>query len=116
MEAQDSIPVLQVMECLDRMPVMEMEKVKTVGCIKASELVYHRDAHAVAVFDNVISGWLAIVIMNIFDCLIGNIPPREEMHFMVLVCQCSARCVAALASPPTRSAYIDSQQKKGYFK
>src|SRR5208337_478995 len=88
MEGEDRIPVLKPVESLNRMPIVEMENVKAVGRIIEVKLVHHRGAHAVAVFNYVFSEGLAIVITDTFDCLIGNIPPREEMHFMVLVYQC----------------------------
>jgi hypothetical protein len=88
MEAQDGISVLQVMEGLDRMPVMKMEKVKPAGPVIAIKLVHHRGTHAVAIFDNVFAGGLTIVIMNSLYYLIGSSPPREEMHFMALPYQC----------------------------
>ena len=116
MKGKDSISVLQVMERLDRMPVMKMENVKPVGCIIAVKLVHHRGAHAVAIFDYVFSGGLAIVIADTFDSLIGNIPPREEMHFMPLVYQ----CFSEMCRSPGKPAYAFSVHRfpaeKGYFK
>src|SRR5665647_640454 len=116
MEAQDSIPVLQVMESHDRMPVMEMENVKPVGSIIAVKLVHHRGAHAVAKFDYVFSGGLAIVIMNTFNNLIRNISPREEMHFMVLVYQCFCEMRRSTGKPADAFSVHRFPAEKGYFK
>jgi hypothetical protein len=116
MEGKEGIPVLQVMESLDRMPVMEMEKVKPVGRIIAVKLVYHRGAHAVAKFDYVFSGGLAIMIMNTFDHLIGNIPPREEMHFMVLVYQGFCEMCRSTGKPADAFGIHRFPAEKCYFK
>jgi hypothetical protein len=116
MKGKDGISVLQVMESLDRMPVMEMEKVKPVGCITEVKLVHHRDAHAVAVFDYVFSGGLAIVIADTFDSLVGNIPPRKEMHFMPLGYQCFCEMRRSPGKPADAFSIHRFPAEKGYFK
>jgi hypothetical protein len=116
MKGKDGIPVLQVMESLNRMPVMEMEEVKPVGCIIAVKLVHHRGAHAVAIFNYVISGRLAIVIADTFNSLIGNIPPREEMHVVALGYQCFCEMRRSPGKPADAFSVHRFPAEKGYFK
>src|SRR4030043_766095 len=116
MKGKDGIPVLQVMEGRDRMPVMEMEKVKPPGGITAFKLVHHRGAHAIAIFDNVFSGGLAIVIADTFDSLVGYSPPREEMHVMALGYQCFCEMRRSPGKPPDAFSVHRFPAEKGYFK
>src|SRR5665647_1867162 len=116
MKGKDGISVLKMMESLNRMPVMEMKKVKPVGCIIAVKLVHHLGAHGVAIFDYVFSGGLAIVIINTFDSLIGNIPPREEMHFLVLVYQCFSEMCRSTGKPADAFSVHRFPAETSYFK
>jgi hypothetical protein len=54
--------------------------------------------------------------MNTFDHLIGNIPPREEMHFMVLVYQCFCEMCRSTGKPANAFSVHRFPAEKGYFK
>ena len=99
-----------MVERLDRVPFVEMEDVKLPGLVSLPELAYHSLTHVIAVLHGICARRLAVMVLNPFRVWSG-IEPRVKKCSSCYFTRVSARLVAAFARPPTRSAYIDSQQK-----
>lgn len=116
MEREDSIPILQVMEGLYRMPVMKVKEVKPVRLIEFVKLVHHHLAHIVAIFDNILSFRLAVVITDPVDDLIGDFSPGEKMHLMILFYQCFRQIRCSICKPADAFGIEGFPAEKRYFK
>jgi hypothetical protein len=86
MIGKNGIPVLQDMECLDSMPVIEMEVIEFLVSIEFLEVFYHPPAHAVAILHDVISPGLAVMVKNIINRLIRSLATGKVVDFVIL-CQ-----------------------------
>jgi predicted ATP-grasp superfamily ATP-dependent carboligase len=99
MVGKNGIPVLEDVECLDCMPVIEMEVIESLAVIEPLEVFYHPPAHTVAILHDVIAIRLAVMVVDFADCLVLYLATGEVMHFVVL-CQglCKMGCSTGKSS------------------
>ncbi len=82
------------MKGLDRVPVVEVEYIKFFFLFGLVKLIHHRITHGITVLYDIAALRLAVMVIDIIDCLVRNPSPGEKMYFMLL-CQClgkTGRC------------------------
>ena len=109
---ENCITILKVMQSLHKMPVMEMKESEFVPRINFFKQTYNCGTHGVAIFYNIFPGGNTIVITDSVYPRSGIVPRVKKCNSCCCFTSVSARFVAAFASPPPHSAYIDPQQKK----